>query len=116
MGNCINRRGKKNRQSERDNVEVLLRSFIKKPPKTSNARLITKEDLDKADGEFIHDIANVQVFLRWMALGGMMQGISLLEAATLPTTLLSDMVYLSGRYGTLKKEQAEREKLSAGKV
>lgn len=57
-------------------------------------------------------MANLQVFLRWVALGGMMRGISLTESATLPTTFLRDIQYFSSVYGRLTEEKRESEKAS----
>lgn len=104
------RRGaKKNRARDRDFVETELREYVFGPPKQNNG-MITDEDLERAGSEHIHNRAHLQVFLYWQALGGMARGLSLLEAATLPSTLLRDMVYLMTKTEELRDSKRAMEK------
>lgn len=110
MGFRHNGSAKKKRESELSEVREVIAEFVKPPRKGG---LITKEDLERAEREHVHDMANLQVFLRWIALGGMMRGISVTEAATLPVTMLRDFALFSRVYSDAKDAQDRVDKITS---
>lgn len=79
---------------------------------------ISKADLQRAEREGLIDPAHLDLFVTWWQLGGMERGMSLTEIAQMPASLRTDVLYLLGELGKLRRSRrraGEKKKEAAGR-
>lgn len=70
---------------------------------TEKPARLTKEDVQRADRRGLIDEGSLDVFVTWWQFGGMEKGLSLIEIVQMPAALRSDMLYLLGELGKIRK-------------
>lgn len=64
---------------------------------------LTRAEVERAGRRGLLDPAHLDVFVCWWQLGGMEKGIGLLEAAQMPASLRSDVLFLLSELGKIRR-------------
>lgn len=75
---------------------------------------ITREELKAAENEGLIDGAHLDLFVDWYQLGGMERGIGIVELATMPAAMRTDLMYILREMGRIRRQRRAAAKAKKG--
>lgn len=67
-------------------------------------------EIEDMRGQGLIDEANFDLFMRWVAFGGMQRGLSPVEILEMPPDLCADFLWLVGQYNREMRRARKRKK------
>lgn len=91
----------------RESLDAILSAETRAEEDEGNG-IITPEDMQRADSQTLQDEAHLRIFTLWYTFGGVQRGLSPMEIAAMPASMMDDFLLLSSELARMRRRRQRK--------